>query len=87
MPAETGKHQGNKDPRLKEAITSEEREGIGENLRENYRAGDREENSQIFCLVAKNELAIVEGWAPSKTEKRDRTQSEKRKCGSTSHPG
>jgi hypothetical protein len=32
MSAETGKHQGNKDRRLKEATTSEEREDIWKNF-------------------------------------------------------
>jgi hypothetical protein len=64
--AETRNHQGNKDPRLKEATTSEERDGIGENLWENH--------------PVKNEL-VVEGWVPSKTEKRDCMRSESRKCG------
>jgi hypothetical protein len=50
----TGKHYWNKDPKLKEATTSEEREHIRQNLRENNQAGDREANRQIFRHHAKN---------------------------------
>jgi hypothetical protein len=47
MSAETGNHQGNNDPRLKEAIVSEERVDIWENFREDHRTGNREESSRI----------------------------------------
>jgi hypothetical protein len=69
MSAETRKHQGNKDPRCREATITEEREDVEENLPENHRAGDREANFQIFCRFAENqELDIVEGPATSETE-------------------
>jgi hypothetical protein len=61
MSTETGNHQGNKDPRLKEASTTEEPENIVENLRENHRSANREANSQISCLIMKKQgLDIVE---------------------------
>jgi hypothetical protein len=62
MSTETGKHQGNKDPRLKEATKSEERGDIWENLREDFRTGARRTNSRIVGGVMKNEeLDSVEG--------------------------
>jgi hypothetical protein len=70
MSAKTRRHQGNKDPRLKEGTISEKREDIRQNLRETHVAGDRETSSRIFCRVTKNEeLDIVEGLAPTETEK------------------
>jgi hypothetical protein len=70
MSAETGKHQGNKDPRLKEATISEEREDSWENLREDFRTSDRAANRRIFSRVTINEeLDIVEGWPPPERKK------------------
>jgi hypothetical protein len=45
---ESGRHHWNKEARLKEATTSEEREDIRQDPRENHWAGDREANSRIF---------------------------------------
>jgi hypothetical protein len=45
---ETGWYQWNKEPRLKEGTTSEEREDIRQDLQENSVAGDLEANSRIF---------------------------------------
>jgi hypothetical protein len=56
MAAETGKHQGNKDPMLKEAIISEEREDIWENLWENRCTGNHELNSGICWVTKKQRL-------------------------------
>jgi hypothetical protein len=59
-----------KEPRREGAITSEERDDIQRDLRENVRAGDREANCHVFRQDAENEgLDIVEGSAPSETEK------------------
>jgi hypothetical protein len=67
---ETGKQQWNKDPRLKEAATSEEREDIGQDLLENHLAGDCEGNSWIFHLDSENEYQdIMDGPASSELEK------------------
>jgi hypothetical protein len=75
MSAEIWKHQASKDPRLKEATISEEREDVWENLREKHRTGNRKADSRIFCRVTKNqELDIVEGSSPSETEE-DPTRS------------
>jgi hypothetical protein len=48
MSAETGKHHGNKYPRLEEVTVSEERENTWENLMENRQTGDHKADSRIF---------------------------------------
>jgi hypothetical protein len=45
---ETGRHQWNKGPRLKEAATSEEGEDIRQDLEEDRRTGGHEVNSLNF---------------------------------------
>jgi hypothetical protein len=49
MLAETRRYQWNKDPKLKEATTSEEGQDIWQDLHGDPRAGDRRENSTSAC--------------------------------------
>lgn len=65
MSAQTRKHRGNKDPKLKEATISEKQEDILENLQEDIQTGEHEVNRRIFYHVMKNEEPdIVEGSTP-----------------------
>jgi hypothetical protein len=64
MSAETGKHQRNRDTRLKEATISEKREDIWENFPEN-----REANSWTSCQVADNPGHWGGGRPPPKWKK------------------
>jgi hypothetical protein len=65
-----GRHQWNHEPKIQVAATSWKRQDIQRDLHEDFQAGDRKVNSRIFCQTSKNYgLAIVEGSAPSKTEK------------------
>jgi hypothetical protein len=69
-PGKTGRHQWNKDPRLKAATISQEGQNIQQDLEEDPRAGDGKENGQNFYQDSKNECQdIVEELAPSKTVK------------------
>jgi hypothetical protein len=87
MSARTRKHHGNKDPRLKEATSSEKREDILENLRENHWAGDCKRTARSSIgLYEMRDWALWKGWPPPK-QKRDCTQSRSQKCGSTNHSG
>jgi hypothetical protein len=66
--------QSNKDPKLKEATSSEEGEGIWHDLQGDPRAGDRKDNSRILRQDAKNEYQdIIEGLAPPKRKKKPLT--------------
>jgi hypothetical protein len=67
----TRRHEWNKEPRLKGAIVSKEREDIWHNLWENHRSGDCEANSWVFCQDRKNKCQnIVEEPATSKHKKK-----------------
>jgi hypothetical protein len=66
---ECERHHLNKEARLKEETTSQEREDTRQDLREYHRAGDLEANSRIFRQDSKNEeLDLMEGSAASETE-------------------
>jgi hypothetical protein len=52
---EIRRHQWNKDLRLKEATTSDEREDIRQDLRENHWVGGRDVSSQDFQQELKSE--------------------------------
>jgi hypothetical protein len=59
-----------KEKRPEMSATSWKQEDIRCDLKEGFRAGDHKANGQIFCQVAESEgLDIVEGSAPSETEK------------------
>jgi hypothetical protein len=64
----TRRHQWNKEPRLKTAITSG-KQNTQQDFQEYRRAGDRELNSWVFCQNVENKYQdIMEGPAPSETE-------------------
>jgi hypothetical protein len=72
---ETGRHQWNKEPRLKGATQSEEGEDIRQDLRENNRAGDREVKSLVFCQDTENACQnFVEEPALSETARTNCTR-------------
>jgi hypothetical protein len=87
MSAETREPQGNKNPRLKEAIISEERKDIWEILREDFLIGHSEANSRIFCRVTNyQKLDVVEGSAPSETEEEPARSFSVRRSGNVGAP-
>jgi hypothetical protein len=70
MLAKTGKIRGNKDPRLKEATVSGKRRTDLQDPQNDSRAGIHETSKWDVQGVTKNdEPDIVEGTAPSETEK------------------
>jgi hypothetical protein len=70
MLSETGRHQRNKDPRLKETTTSEEGEDIWRDLQADPGARDCKENNWTARIKKMSVRTLWRGSAPSEIKKR-----------------